>query len=156
MAAFLHKLHIYKIRVILYVPHTKYFSRDQIKKNEMSGACGTNGVRRGSYRVLVGKPEGERPYGRPKRRRGDNMKMGLQEMRWVSIGWINLTQDRNRWRAFVNAVMEPSGPIKCGGISWLSEDLLASQERVCSMESISLLVILQLSVCHFLSARLWR
>jgi len=79
-AGFIHMSHIYLIRFILSVPLPKYFLRDQIKKNEMGGACGTNGVRRGSCRVLVGKPEGKRPFGRPGHRWGDNMKMDLQEV----------------------------------------------------------------------------
>jgi len=79
-AALVHKSHIYLIRVIFSVPLPKYFLRDQIKKNEMGGACGTNGVRIGSYRVLVGKPVGQRPFGRPGRRWGANMKMDLQEV----------------------------------------------------------------------------
>ena len=57
------------------------------------------------YRVLVGKPEGKRPLGRPRRRWEDNIKMDLQEMGCGGIDWIELAQDRDRWRALVNAVM---------------------------------------------------
>jgi hypothetical protein len=53
---------------------------DAIKQNEMRGACGTYGEGRGVYRVLVGKPEGKRPLGRPRRRWEDNIKMDLQEV----------------------------------------------------------------------------
>jgi hypothetical protein len=63
------------------------------------------GERRGAYRVLVGKPEGRRPLGRPRRRWEDNIKMDLQEVGWGGMDWINLAQDRDRWRALVNAVM---------------------------------------------------
>jgi hypothetical protein len=62
------------------------------------------GERRGVYRVLVGKPEGNRPLGRPRRRWEDNIKMDLQEVGW-GIDWINLAEDRDRWRSLVNAVM---------------------------------------------------
>jgi hypothetical protein len=61
--------------------------------------------RRVAYRALVGKPEGRRPLGRPRRRWEDNIKMALREVRWGGMDWINLAQDRDRWRALVNAVM---------------------------------------------------
>jgi hypothetical protein len=57
------------------------------------------------YRLLVGKPEGKRPLGRPKSRWMDNIKMDLLEIRVNVVGWIGLAQDRYRWRALVNSVM---------------------------------------------------
>ena len=63
------------------------------------------GERRGVYRVLVGKPEGKRPLGRPRRRWEDNIKMDLQEVGWGGMDWIELAQDRGRRRVPVNAVM---------------------------------------------------
>ena len=60
---------------------------------------------RGVYRVLVGKPEGKRPLGKPRRRWEDNIKMDLQEMGCGGIDWIELAQDRDRWQALVYAVM---------------------------------------------------
>jgi hypothetical protein len=54
---------------------------------------------------LAGKPEGRRPLGRPRRRWEDNIKMDLREVGWGIIDWISLAQDRDRWRALVNAVM---------------------------------------------------
>ena len=59
---------------------------------------------RGVYRVLVGKPEG-RPLGRPRRRWEDNIKTNLQEVGCGGMDWIELAEDRDRWRALVNAVM---------------------------------------------------
>jgi len=66
-------------------------------------ACVEEG--RGLYRALVGKPERKRPLGRPRRRWDDNIKMDLQEVGCGDMDWIELAQDRGRWRALVNAVM---------------------------------------------------
>jgi hypothetical protein len=63
------------------------------------------GDRRGIYRVLMGIPEGKRPLGRPRSRWEDNIKMDLQEEGCGSMDWFELTQDRDRWQALVNAVM---------------------------------------------------
>jgi hypothetical protein len=62
--------------------------------------------RRGVYRVLVGKPEGKRPLGRPRRRWEDNIKMDLQKVECEVLDWIGLAQDRDRWRALLNAAMK--------------------------------------------------
>jgi hypothetical protein len=69
--------------------------------------------RRGVYRVLVGKPEGMRPCGIRRRRWEDNIKMDLQEVGFGGMDWIELAQDRGRWRALVNEVMKYSGSIEC-------------------------------------------
>jgi hypothetical protein len=63
------------------------------------------GEGRGAYRILVGRPEGRRPLGRPRHRWKDNIKMDLQEVRWGGMDWIDMAQDRDRWRALVNVVM---------------------------------------------------
>jgi len=62
------------------------------------------GERKGVYRVLVGKLEGKRPLGRPRRRWEENIKMDLQEVGCGDMDWIELAQDKNRWRAVLNAV----------------------------------------------------
>jgi len=70
-----------------------------------AGHVARRGARRGVYRVLVGNPEGKRSLGRPRRRWEDNIKMDLQEVGCGGMGWIELAQDRDRWRALVTAVM---------------------------------------------------
>jgi hypothetical protein len=78
---------------------------DKIKKNEMCGAVVHMGERKGIDRVLVGKPEGKRPLGRPRHRWEDNIKMELQAVGCRGTDWIELAQDRERWLALVNMMM---------------------------------------------------
>ena len=70
-----------------------------------AGHVARTGERKGVYRVLVEKPEGKRLLGRQRCRWEDNIKMDLQEVGCVGMDWIELAQDRDRWRALVNAVM---------------------------------------------------
>jgi hypothetical protein len=63
------------------------------------------GEKRDAYRILVGKPEGKRPLGRPRRRWADSIKMDLREIVRGGMYWIHLAQDRDQWRALVNTVM---------------------------------------------------
>ena len=70
-----------------------------------AGRVARMGERRGVYRGLVGKPEGKRPLGRPRRRWEDNIKMNLQDVGCGGTDWIDLAQGRDGWRALVNAVM---------------------------------------------------
>ena len=85
--------------------------------------------------MLVGKPEGKRPLGRPRRRWEDNIKIDLQEVGGGRGDWMELAQDRDRWRALVGTVRGLSGSINAGNflinckVYWL-----ASQEGLCSME----------------------
>jgi hypothetical protein len=71
----------------------------------VGGTCGTNGEKRNVYRLLVGKPEGKRPLGRPRRSSIDNINMDLLEIGLSVVEWIGLAQDRYGWRALVNSVM---------------------------------------------------
>jgi hypothetical protein len=73
--------------------------------------------KRKAYRLLVGKPEGKRPLGRPRRRWVDNIRIDLGEVGWVDVDWIGLTKDRNRWRALVNWVLNLWVPLNAGKLS---------------------------------------
>jgi hypothetical protein len=79
----------------------------QVKSRRMrwAGHVARMGEERKVYKVLVGKPEGKRPLGRPKRRWEDGIRMDLREIGLGDVDWIRLSQDRDRWRAVVSAVM---------------------------------------------------
>jgi hypothetical protein len=69
------------------------------------GHVARKGPKKNAYRISVGKPERKRPLGRPRRRWVDNIKMDLSNMGCGGMHWIDLSQDRNQWRALVNTVM---------------------------------------------------
>jgi hypothetical protein len=94
--------------------HNFYFSPRIIRiiksrRMKWAGHVARMGQKRDVYRLLIGKPEGKRPLGRPKRRWIDNNKMDLLEIGLSVVNWIGLAQDRYRWRALVNS---GSGSIK--------------------------------------------
>jgi hypothetical protein len=70
-----------------------------------TGYVAPMGEKKNVYRILVGKPEGKRPLGRPRRRWEDNIRMDLRDIRWGGTDWIDPAQDRDRCRALVNTVM---------------------------------------------------
>jgi len=80
------------------------------RKIRWAGHVAHIGEERGVYRVLVGKTEGRRPMGRPRRRWVDNIRMDLQELGCGYMDWIGLAQDRDRWRTLVSAVMNVRVP----------------------------------------------
>jgi hypothetical protein len=75
------------------------------RKMRWVGYVAHMGEVRGAYNILIGKPEGRRPLGRPRRRWEDNIKMDLGEIGFGDVDWIRLAQDRNRWRDLVNMAM---------------------------------------------------
>jgi hypothetical protein len=70
-----------------------------------AGHVARMGEKRNTCRILVGKPEGKRPLGRPRRRWVDNIKMDLREIGWDGVDWIDMAQDGNHWRSLVNTVL---------------------------------------------------
>jgi hypothetical protein len=78
-----------------------------IKSRRMrcAGHVARMGEKRNAYRLLVGEPEGKRPLGRSRRRWVDNIRMDLGEVGWGVVDWVGLAQDRNRWRALVNSIL---------------------------------------------------
>ena len=86
------------------------------RRMRRAGHVARMGEGRGVHRVLVGKPEGKRPLGRPRRRWDDNIKMDLKEVGGGFEDWMELAQDRDRWRALVSTVMNLGVP-KIRGIS---------------------------------------
>jgi hypothetical protein len=79
----------------------------RIKSRRMrwAGHVARMGETRNAYRILVGRPEGKRPLGRPRSRWVDDIKMDLREIGWDGMNWIELARDRDQWRALVNTVM---------------------------------------------------
>jgi hypothetical protein len=99
----LRKLHSEELHILYSFPNIIR----QIKSRRMrcTGHVARMGVERNVYRVLVGKPEGKRPLGRPRCRWEDGFRMDLGEIGWGSVEWIQLAQDRDRWWGPANTVM---------------------------------------------------
>jgi len=85
--------------------HSKHVILLLFPRYRWAGHVARMGEKRGVYRVLVGKPEGRRPLGRPRRSWVDNIRMDLQEVECGYMNCIGLAQDRDRWRKLVSAVM---------------------------------------------------
>jgi hypothetical protein len=83
----------------------------------LAGHVTRMGEKRNAYRLLVGKPEGRRPLGRPSRRWFNNIRMNLIEVGWGVVDWIGLAQDRGSWRAVVNSVLNLRVPYNAGKLS---------------------------------------
>jgi hypothetical protein len=83
----------------------KHSPNDEVKEDEMGRACSTTVGEGECIYILVGKPEGKRQLGRPRRRWVDNIKIDLRDIAWHDMDWIDLVQDRDQRRALVNTVM---------------------------------------------------
>jgi hypothetical protein len=86
----------------------------QSRRMRWAGHVACMGEGRGAYRILVWRPEGRRPLGRPRHIWEDNIKMYIQEVGWGGIDWIDMAQDRDRWQALVSAVMNLRVPQNAG------------------------------------------
>jgi hypothetical protein len=75
-----------------------------VKEDEIGGVCSTHGTYENCILTLVGKPEGKKPLGRPRRRREDNIRLHVTEIGLESVDWIQLAQDRDQWWDVVNTV----------------------------------------------------
>jgi hypothetical protein len=75
------------------------------RRMRWAGHVARMGEKRNAYRILVGKPEGKRPLGRPRHRWMDNMKMDLREVGWDVVCWIDMAQDGDQWRSLVNTIL---------------------------------------------------
>jgi hypothetical protein len=93
------------------------------------------GEKRNVYRLLVGKPEGKIPLGRPRCRWAEEIRMGLGEVGWGDVDWIGLAQGRNKWKALVNSVLERRVPWNAG--TFLSGCATASGEELSFIELLS-------------------
>jgi hypothetical protein len=97
------KLHNEELRDLYSSPSTIRIMK--LRRMRWTGHVARIGEKRNVYRLLVGKPEGKRPLGRPRRRWVDNIRMDLGEVGWGDVHWIGVVRDRNRWRAVVNSVL---------------------------------------------------
>jgi hypothetical protein len=97
------KLHNKKLRDLYSSPSIIRIIKS--RRMRWAGHVARMGEKRNAYRVLVGKPEGKRPLGRSRHRCLDNIKIDLLEVGWGDVDWIGVAQDRDKWRALVNEVM---------------------------------------------------
>jgi hypothetical protein len=101
----LRKLHNEELYDLYSSPSAHIIRIMKSRRMRLAGHVARMREKRNAYRLLVEKPEGRRQLGRPRRRWVDNIRMYLLELRWDDVDWIGLAQDRNRWRALVNSVL---------------------------------------------------
>jgi hypothetical protein len=108
------KLHNEELHNLYCSPSTCIIRIIMSRRMRWAGHVARMGEKRNAYRILVGKPVGKRPLGRPRRRWVDNIRMDLREIGWGGTDWIDVAQDRDQWRALVNTVMNLRVPINVG------------------------------------------
>jgi hypothetical protein len=101
------KLHIEELHILF--PSPNIIRQIKSRRMRWAGHVARMGVEKNIYKVLMGKPEGNRLLGRPRRRWEGGIRKDLREIGWGSVDWTKLAQDRNRWLALVNTENEPSG-----------------------------------------------
>jgi hypothetical protein len=99
------KLHNEDLRDLYSSPSIRIFRIIKSMRMRWAEHVARRGEKRNVYRLLVGKPEGKRSLGRPRRRWLDNIRMDLVKVVWGDVDWIGVAQDRNRWRANVNSLL---------------------------------------------------
>jgi hypothetical protein len=102
------KLHNEELRDSYSLPNTIRIIKS--RRMRWTGHVARMGEKRNAYRLLVGKAEGKRPLRRSRRRWVDNIRMDLGEVGWRDVDWIGLAKDRNRWRGFVNSILNLQVP----------------------------------------------
>jgi hypothetical protein len=97
--------HFVPVDTLIYILQFTVVRLIKARRIRWAGHVAHIGEVRGTYNILVGRPEGRRPLGRPRRRWEDNIKMDLKDVGFGDVDWIHWAQDRDRWRALVNTVM---------------------------------------------------
>jgi hypothetical protein len=97
------KLHNEELHILYSSPNIIRMIKSRTMR--WTGHVARMGEKKNAYGILMGLPEGKRPLGRPRRRWVDNIKMGLTEVGWDGMDWFDVAQDRGKWRALVNTVM---------------------------------------------------
>jgi hypothetical protein len=107
----------------------------KLRRMRWAGHVACMGEKRNACRILVGKLEGKRPLGRPRRRWEDNIRMDLREIGWGGMDWIHLAQDRDQCRALVNTVMNLQVPLNV--VKFLSSWAIGRSSRRTQLHTVS-------------------
>jgi ribosome biogenesis protein Tsr3 len=125
------KLHNEELHELYSSPSTSIIRKIKSRRMGWAGHVARMGEKRNAYRLL-GKPEGKRPLGRPRRRLVDNMRIFLVDVGWCDVDRIGVAQDKDRWRALVNSVLNLRDPYNVGKLSSVltARDLSSSDQQL--------------------------